>query len=263
MCCPTIHARLWSTFPNDMVSDINVIWLDTVKSTNSYLSAVASESPHGTVVATHCQTAGRGQRGNTWEAEPGRNLTFSLLIRPNGIDASRQFYISEAVALGIVDALRRRLAVKEDVVVKWPNDIYWRDKKICGILIENSIMGRGIDHSIAGIGINVNQREFRSDAPNPVSIWQIIGEETPLEEFLMEVCGDIMARLAMPFGTLHDEYFHMLWGREGRTYRDTSTGELFKARITDVAPTGHLTLMPEYDGAVPRVYAFKEVAVML
>ena len=200
-----------------MVSDINVIWLDTVKSTNSYLSAVASESPHGTVVATHCQTAGRGQRGNTWEAEPGRNLTFSLLIRPNGIDASRQFYISEAVALGIVDALRRRLAVKEDVAVKG----------------------------------------------EPVAIWQIIGEETPLEEFLMEVCGDIMARLAMPFGTLHDEYFYTLWGREGRTYPDTSTGELFKARITDVAPTGHLTLMPEYDGAVPRVYAFKEVAVML
>lgn len=238
------------------------IWLDSAKSTNSYMSEIADEVADGMAVAARCQTAGRGQRGNSWESEPGKNLTFSLMLRPQGLVASKQFYISEAVALGVVDALLGKLPEGAPVAIKWPNDIYWANRKVCGILIENSLMGRLINYSIAGIGINVNQREFVSDAPNPVSLWQITGREIPLESFLEQVVDAIMRRMSMPHDELHAEYMNALWGRDGRTYRDTATGEVFKACISDVAPTGHITLVPEGDGA-PRIYAFKEVAVVL
>ncbi len=240
-----------------------VKWLDSVKSTNSYLAEIADDAPHGTVVAARAQTAGRGQRGNSWEAEPGKNLTFSLLLRPDAVDAVDQFRISEAVSLGVVDALRSEVHLPERIAVKWPNDIYFDNRKICGILIENSLMGRSIKHSIAGIGINVNQREFRSDAPNPVSLWQITGREIPLAPFLDKVTAAVLSRLDMPSNELHLEYMQALWGRDGRTYRDTATGEIFSAKITDVALSGHITLQPDSFGEGPRVYAFKEVAVIL
>jgi len=237
------------------------IWIDSAKSTNSYMMEIADEVADGVAVAARCQTAGRGQRGNSWESEPGKNLTFSLMLRPQGLDASEQFYISEAVALGVVDALLGKLPEGAPVAIKWPNDIYWENRKVCGILIENSLMGRLINYSIAGIGINVNQREFVSDAPNPVSLWQISGREIPLEPFLEQVVDAIMSRMSMPHDELHAEYMNALWGRGGRTYRDSATGEVFKACISDVAPTGHITLVPE--GEAPRIYAFKEVAVVL
>lgn len=244
--------------------DSDIVWLDSVKSTNSYMSSeMAASAPHGAVVAARTQTAGRGQRGNSWEAEPGKNLTFSMLLRPEGVDAAEQFHISEAVALGVVDALRGEVPEPDAIKIKWPNDIYWTDKKICGILIENSLSGRAINHSIAGIGINVNQAQFVSDAPNPVSLLQITGQTVELEGFLHRVVDAILKRMSAPYEVLHDEYMRTLWGREGRVYRDVASGELFRAVISDVAPTGHITLLPTDGAGSPRVYAFKEVAVMI
>lgn len=242
-----------------------MLWLDSVKSTNSYMAEIAADAPHGLVVAAREQTAGRGQRGNSWEAEPGKNLTFSLLIRPDGVDAADQFCISEAVALGVVDAIKAVLPLDEGrmVAIKWPNDIYWNNRKICGILIENSLMGRSINHSIAGIGINVNQAVFVSDAPNPVSILQISGRVTNLESFLGLVGKCILERLSMSREELHREYMPSLWGRDGLTYRDTATGEVFRASIDGVAPSGHITLRLSDGSPQTRVYAFKEVAVVL
>ncbi|MCM1503771.1 MAG: biotin--[acetyl-CoA-carboxylase] ligase [Muribaculum sp.] len=241
----------------------DIRWLDSVKSTNSSLAEIADEALNGTVVVARAQTAGRGQRGNSWEAEPGKNLTFSILLKPDGIDAVNQFRISEAVALGVVDALRSEVPFPQRVAVKWPNDIYFDDRKICGILIENSLMGKTIKHSIAGIGINVNQREFVSDAPNPVSLWQIKGSETQLEPFLKKVVDAVLSRMNMPWNELHQEYMSALWRRCGCTYRDASSGEIFSAKIADVASSGHITLLPDAPEALPHVYAFKEVAVIL
>ncbi|MDE5982764.1 MAG: biotin--[acetyl-CoA-carboxylase] ligase, partial [Duncaniella sp.] len=135
----------------------HIITLPEAGSTNTELAAIAAESPHGTVVTTRCQTAGRGQRGNTWEAAPGRNITMSVLLKPETILAREQFAVSEAVSLAIVTVLRRHLPAEAHVAIKWPNDIYVNDLKICGILIENSLIGNRIGHSIAGIGININQ----------------------------------------------------------------------------------------------------------
>ena len=164
-----------------------IIWRDTCPSTNSDPAVLDPEAPHGLVVAAREQTAGRGQRGNTWESGPGLNLSFSIVLRPAGIHPARQFCISEAVALAVAETVEEELCrngVDDPVYVKWPNDIYVGDRKICGILIENTITGTHIDKSIVGIGLNVNQREFLSDAPNPVSLIQLTARETPLDSLL-------------------------------------------------------------------------------
>lgn len=242
------------------------IKLSSTRSTNSYLADIASDSEHGTVVSTIEQTAGRGQRGNSWEAEPGKNLTFSILLRPEIIDARHQFAISEIVSIAIASTLQKLITGKR-VAIKWPNDIYVDDMKICGILIENSLMGYSINYSIAGIGINVNQQEFLSDAPNPISLYNLIGKETALDSLLDDICCEIL-RLMEKYNNadllqeLHDSYINLLWRNEGYyPYQDTATLETFNARIIDVAPTGLLSLQDDKNAI--RTYAFKEVSAIL
>ncbi|MDE6417654.1 MAG: biotin--[acetyl-CoA-carboxylase] ligase [Duncaniella sp.] len=238
-----------------------VITLPTVGSTNTWMTTEGADLPHGAVVRAVAQTAGRGQRGNSWEAEPGQNLTFSMMLRPEGIDAAAQFAVSEAVALGVADVLARHIP-GEEITVKWPNDIYAGDRKICGILIENTLAGREIVRSVAGIGVNVNQRIFRSDAPNPVSMWQLTGGETPLEPLLAEIQESILRLMEAPLG-LNDRYCATLWRRSGmHPYIDHTRGSIpMTARILSVAPTGHITLLD--DTSTPRTYAIKEITFVI
>lgn len=242
---------------------MNIINLDKVNSTNSYIASIAINSPHATIVSAYEQTAGRGQRGNSWEAQPGKNLTFSILLRPKDLPPREQFFISEAVALGIVDAIRHYLP-DMPISIKWPNDIYVNDSKICGILIENCIIGTKLSYSIAGIGINFNQEHFFSDAPNPISVKQLLHHDTDLDEALNRVSQNILNRIdaiGQNKDSIHAEYFASLWGRQGRLYRDATTGETFFATIEDVAPTGHLTLRDS--NGISRRYTFKEVSIIL
>lgn len=154
-----------------------------------------------------------------------------------------------------------------DVYIKWPNDIYYRDKKICGILIENVISGYTIDRSIVGIGINVNQTDFLSDAPNPISMSNIAGHtfdlELLLEEFVTMIVDDFDAYEAEQNPTmLAAKYRFMMWRGEGFwPYTDNLTNEKFEARIAAVAPSGHLTLA-KANGQL-KTYAFKEVSAIL
>lgn len=240
---------------------MNLIILEEAASTNTELRGMV-DAEHGTVVAARCQTAGRGQRGNTWESEAGANLTFSVLVRPSGIVPSKQMAISRAVSLAIVRWLDRYL--NEEVAIKWPNDIYVGDKKICGILIEHVLTSGRIDRTIIGVGININQRKFLSDAPNPVSLSQLTGKSYPLDKMLEEVSGEIIALVEAEneaCGELTEEdYMSRLWRREGYyRYRDAE-GE-FMARIANVASDGILTL-ERADGTMSK-YAFKEVAAIL
>lgn len=237
---------------------MEIITLTEAGSTNTELASRAASLPHGTVLSALSQTAGRGQRGNSWEAERGKNLTFSLLLKPEGLDASRQFEISEAVALGITTVLRRRLP-DADITVKWPNDIYAGDLKICGILIENVVSGRTLTRSIAGIGINVNQREFRSDAPNPVSMRQIAGHDFDLDPLLREVVTEILSLLGTD---LHRRYLDSLYRRRGVwPFRDMLRDTEIQASIESVAPTGTLQLRDS--AGQLHEYAFKEVAFII
>lgn len=248
------------------MTDPVFVRLDSTASTNSYLAPLAPTAPHGMVVTTREQTAGRGQRGNSWESEPGRNLTFSILLRPTSIAARQQFVISEAVAIAISRVLQRYITDRP-VEVKWSNDIYVGDRKICGTLIENSLIGAQIAYSIAGIGININQRQFISNAPNPVSLIQLIDKEVDLDTILLQTTTEILSIV----DTLSDEpmrhhvhktFLSMLWHRHGiHPYRDTATGATFQARIADVAPDGMLHLVDTT--GLHRFYAFKEVSQLL
>ena len=221
--------------------------------------------PSGTVVHTPNQTAGRGQRGNSWESEPGKNASFSMLLKGLSLPVSRQFCISEAVALAVCDVLS---GYADGFSVKWPNDIYHGDRKVGGILIEHSVMGTGLKHSVLGVGININQTEFLSDAPNPVSLAMILGREVPVEEVLHAVCEEIERRCAFnsysdaDFDALHSSYLAALYRKDGALHGFAlPEGERFEARIADVEPAGMLVLEKE-NGELSR-YAFKEVQFVI
>lgn len=214
-----------------------------------------------TVVTCDFQTAGRGQGSNKWESEAGQNLMFSIKTHPQDVPVERQYVMLEAGSLAVRDALA---SYTDGITIKWPNDIYFRDSKISGTLSECAINGKHIRHCIIGTGINVNQQQFRSDAPNPVSLRQITGHATDRDELLNMVLERFEHYLSMVNEGRHDEisdlYSRSLYRREGMfSYRDAD-GE-FTASIEAVEPDGHLRLRLA-DGRTAR-YAFKEVAFVI
>lgn len=233
--------------------DWKIIHIAETDSTNRWVRDNGDDADM--VVVADYQTAGKGQGTNSWESERGMNLLFSILFHPQEIPANRQFTISMAVSLAIADALGQQIG---DVSIKWPNDIYWRNAKIAGILIENRLKGQVIRDSIIGIGINVNQRQFRSDAPNPVSLWQIHGHETDQQTLLHAVLDRFSFYINKV--ELKQQYTRMLYRRKGfHPYCDQDG--TFMAEFKDVEDDGHLILCRE-DGSLSR-YAFKEVQFII
>ena len=230
-----------------------IVHINETDSTNRWLK----ENGEGEmVVMAAYQTAGKGCGTNSWESERGKNLTFSMLIHPEDIPANRQFHITEAVSVALCETLEAYIYNK--VEIKWPNDIYVEDKKICGVLIENRLQGAEIKDSIIGIGLNVNQRVFKSDAPNPVSLYQLSDLETDLDELLIRFLTEFDS--AYQCVTTPIAYRQRLY-RKGKDalYRD-QTGT-FTAKLMNVSSDGRLLLVDQ-DGSERR-YAFKEVEYII
>ncbi|MEJ8841359.1 biotin--[acetyl-CoA-carboxylase] ligase [Lacibacter sp. H375] len=156
-------------------SDNLWIELPSVDSTNNYAMGLIHEglAQHGLTVRTAHQTKGKGQRGKVWETEPGANLSFSIIVKP-GLLLTQSFQLLAATALAVRDELEKVLG--DETKIKWPNDLYWRDRKTGGILIENVVRGSQWQWAVIGIGINVNQTEFKG-LKNPVSIKQVTGKD--------------------------------------------------------------------------------------
>ena len=173
-----------------MESKTDIIWLERVDSTNDEARRHISEIDNLSVVSALEQTKGRGQRGNRWSSQPGENLTFSLVVKDFRIKANEQSAISQTTALSLTDLLSRH---EIKARIKWPNDIYAGDEKICGILIENSLKGSEIDWSIIGIGLNVNQTIFPSDLPNPTSM-SLENRGADIEALLVEYMDIFISR---------------------------------------------------------------------
>lgn len=236
---------------------------DSLASTNTAIAGDATTLPHGTVYVATAQTAGRGQRGNSWEAEPGHNLTFSILLQPTIIPPAEAFAVSMLTSLSIASVLSDWLQM--DVRIKWPNDIYVGDKKLCGILIENAFTSSGIEHAIIGVGINVNQKQFISDAPNPVSMYQLTGRTFPLDELLNDIVCRILAdyeqyAAAPDIEALTARYRAHQWRGTGiHRWHDHLRHEDIAAAIAAIAPDGTLTLAT----TPPRSFAFKELSPIL
>ena len=234
-----------------------IVHIDETDSTNSWLRkrlAADERSAANIVVWAEYQTAGRGCGTNRWESERGENLTFSMLIHPKELPAMQQFHISMAISLAICEAIGQYIG---DVSIKWPNDIYWRNGKIGGILIENTLKGSIIMDSIIGVGLNVNQRVFKSDAPNPVSMWQICEHETDREALLKEILEAFERILD---SKIREQYLSKLYRRKGyHPYADKEGA--FMAEIVTVEDDGHLVLHD--DNGKERRFAFKEVQFII
>jgi len=241
---------------------MNIIKIESCASTNSFLKDLSEKQvlEEGTLVATNQQVKGKGQAGNYWEAEPGKNITMSMVLFPNFLEIGKHFLLSEVIALGVKDVLD---SYTQEISVKWPNDIYYQNKKLGGILIENDIMGQTISRSIVGIGINVNQEIFRPETPNPISIKQITGKETNLNTLLEQISDSISIRYKQlrnkEFTTIVDDYHRALYRSKG-FYLFKDFNHSFFAEIESVGEDGFLHL--RNDKGEPLRYAFKEVSFM-
>lgn len=240
-----------------------IIHISETNSTNNYLKELLQTQnvDEGTVVWADFQSAGKGQRGNGWESEAGKNILFSIVLFPGFIKAGEQFILSQIVSLAVANCLQE---YTEGISIKWPNDIYWNEKKICGILLENTILEDNIGHSVAGIGININQENFRSDAPNPVSLKQITNRDYNLEEILKTVVDNINVYYQQikigKTDSLIKQYKESLFRKDGyHLYNDGISN--FLARIQDVDSSGILILKTK-EGE-ERHFAFKEVKYII
>lgn len=239
------------------VSGFEVWEYEELSSTNTQAEQLAREElTDRKVILTYKQTAGRGQVMNKWESDPGKNISMTLVLCPGSYEASRQFAVSMACALGVCDFVGHYV---EGGCVKWPNDVYVGDKKICGILIEHAIAGRFIRRSLCGIGVNVNQPCFLSDAPNPVSLFQLTGKEMSLDKALAEllVCIEKRYQQMGRYDELEKDFLSCLYRCQGIYKWEDENGE-FEASIDRIDEYGRLVLK-DTQGA-KRVYGFKEVA---
>jgi BirA family transcriptional regulator, biotin operon repressor / biotin---[acetyl-CoA-carboxylase] ligase len=242
-----------------MIIGSNIIFRENLSSSNSYAATHLKKSSlqEGTIIRTNFQTAGRGQTGNTWESEDGKNLLISLILYPFMIKPSDQFIISKMISLGICDYLRQHTA---SISIKWPNDIYVNNDKIAGILIEATIIRNEIEYIIAGIGLNINQKIFRSGAPNPVSLRMITGKSYNVDECLNNLASYLDKRykqlLRRRWSEIDSEYLSNLY-KAGQwcNYRDENGS--FEGKIISLSSSGRLQI-EDRSGRINE-YGFKEV----
>ncbi|MCK9640405.1 MAG: biotin--[acetyl-CoA-carboxylase] ligase [Prolixibacteraceae bacterium] len=236
-----------------------VIHLDIVDSTNNYAAKelLTKSLNEGTIIVAACQKAGRGTGLASWESAEGLNLTFTAVLYPSNVALSQQFSISQAISLGVSDYLSRFVT---DVTVKWPNDIYVNDKKIGGILIETAITGGKFSRALVGIGLNINQEVFVSDAPNPVSLKNLTGKTYELSQMLTDLCNCLDNRyrslIRGDYFILQHDYGKLLY-RKGIWAKYNSGETDFEGRIIGVEVDGRLQIETRM-GEV-RGFYFKEV----
>jgi BirA family biotin operon repressor/biotin-[acetyl-CoA-carboxylase] ligase len=236
-----------------------LVKLSETASTNRYLNELLQKEslPEGTVVTSDYQDNGQGLGGTTWFSEPGSNLLMSIVFRPEFLPVKKIYLISKAIALAIKDFLSEEGIPAK---IKWPNDIYVDDKKICGVLIENSLRGNAVLQSVCGIGLNVNQQIFPKEIPNPVSMKMVTGETYSLEACRIKLCRHLEKRYlqmkSQNFNLINNDYLKSLHRfYEMESYESGS--EKFNGQIIDVEDEGKLVVKKE-NGSIYR-FAFKEI----
>ena len=241
----------------------NFIFLTEVESTNNYANqlVLSKAAEHGTVVLAQYQKKGRGQQKNNWESEFGKNMLASFILFPQFLTAAKQFYLSKIASLALVDFLKTET---NEVSVKWPNDIYFQNKKIAGVLIENSVKGNNVSSAIIGIGLNLNQEKFITDAPNPVSLKLISGKD-----YIVESVADQIREYffiwydklqAGRFNEIDTTYYSQLF-RANEWALFAKQGIQFDARICGIGDFGQL-ILEERNGSLSE-FMFKEVEFVI
>jgi BirA family transcriptional regulator, biotin operon repressor / biotin---[acetyl-CoA-carboxylase] ligase len=232
--------------------------LDTVDSTNNYAMAKvrAGMARHGLAFAAKEQTAGKGQRGKIWQSAPGQNIAMSLLLKADRLKVEQQFCLSMAVSLGVLEFLKKYLG--EEIKIKWPNDLYWRDRKAGGILIETVFKGNNWKWAVVGIGININQLKFHRSLPNPVSLQQITGRQYDVIEMAGELYDAVMHQVEQMYtrsaNSLLKEYTrHLYQLNQMVTLKKGSM--VFKTTVQGVSVLGQLLTIDKME----RQFDFGEV----
>ena len=233
--------------------------LPTCQSTNQIAREICEkETPkEGTVVLTFDQTAGKGQRGNSWQSEPHKNLTVSVILKPTFLDLSRQFYLNILTSLAVYDFLSPFLD-EYNLKVKWPNDILYTEKKICGILIENIIRGNQLEYSVIGIGVNINQEKF--NYPQASSLKSFTNQEYDLYEMTSQLLKKLEDQYLLlkegKFEELKSSYIQKLfqYGQDA-IYQDTKD-QPFEGQIVGLQEDGRLVLVI---GQEVKAFDFKEI----
>lgn len=226
---------------------MNFVHLKQTDSTNAYLQRQHSEADiRNWVVSADEQTAGKGMGSNGWESETGQNLTFSVALDMGFLPAERQFLLSEAVALGLYEALCP-LIPEEKLHIKWPNDLYYENRKLAGILINSTIKANLMDISIIGIGLNVNQMQFQNWPTHPISLRQITGKEYALQPLLEQVAESIYNKveiLKVSPTAIENEYLQQLY--RYHTWADYEVdGKVLRLFVTGIDAFGRLMLVDE------------------
>ena len=257
------------------------MYIDETHSTSSLLRETYDDSlPHLFTIRTDFQTAGRGQSGNSWESEKGKNLLFSTLLRYAHVHVADQWRLSMLVAVAVREAIAIHLSPLASrlspITIKWPNDIYYQDKKLVGILIENTLSGGQIAYTIAGVGLNVNQTKWLSNAPNPVSMKQITGEEYDVEDLLKTFLDSLQRWETASTEQLKEEYVRHLYRSTGwhpymerevsvaptNIHLSTQAADgVFLAQWVDITPQGEWVLRLQ-TGEEKR-YHFKQIRFVL
>ncbi len=238
---------------------MQIEFLKQVDSTNRWLKSQIKmrDLNEGFVIRTDYQTAGRGQIDTVWESERAKNLLFSLVLMPENLSVHQQFLISQLVSVAICRCLETYL---KQVKIKWPNDIYVGDKKIAGVLIENSWMGDRVKSSVVGIGLNVNQTKFKSNAPNPISMKNLLGKSINRTIVLTQILEQIRILYSAEEELVELEYFERLY-RSNDYYPYHDADGNFKAKIANVKSDGQLEL--ETPSGHRKYYYFKEVEFVI
>ena len=223
------------------------IELQQVESTNNYATGLAHEgmAQHGTAVFAHYQTKGKGQRYKQWHSEPGKNIALSILIQPQGLVLSESFLISMATAVAVYRFFSNYAG--EETSIKWPNDIYWRDRKAAGILIENIIRGSEWKWCIVGIGININQTSFDDIATKATSFKQITGKNYDPPALAKELCNYLSEAYLELHQSENDtiEAYKRVLFKKNETVLFKKNTEMFTAIIKDVTKNGRLVVEHE------------------
>ncbi len=242
---------------------MQLIKLSATDSTNAYLKDLLFQNKieDFTAVMAHTQLKGRGQMGTSWLSEPGKNLTFSVLVKSLEEPVSEQFLLNIYVSLAIYDTLTQ-LHVP-DLKIKWPNDIMSGHSKICGILIENILSGQHIQASIVGIGLNVNQLTFNS-LPNVSSLKLLLGRSLDLDELLLSIVENLKSLLAknkkMDRGNLFERYEAVLFRKDKPSTFKNQDDEMFMGFIKGVSSAGKLQILLEDN--ILKEFNLKEVKLL-
>jgi BirA family biotin operon repressor/biotin-[acetyl-CoA-carboxylase] ligase len=236
-----------------------IIHLKSTYSTNTYANKILKKSTpeDGSVIITDNQLTGRGHDNNNWESQDSMNLTFSIIYYPIFLPIIKQFYLSKCISLGILNYLKE---YSNNISIKWPNDIYIGDKKIAGILIENSIMGNSFSNSIIGIGLNINQEVFYSDAPNPISLYQLSSKKYNLNTELSKLLNSINIYYAklknMGYIEIDNLYLSNLY-RVNQYSRFKAKDNVFNGKIIGVSEFGYLQIETKEKNL--KEFDFKEI----